>query len=219
MSKPVLYYDDVSPPVRSVLLTIAALDINDKIDLSWIHLFRAAHLKEDFVKINPLHTVPVLQHEDLVLTDSHAILVYLCDIFGTDSNFSLENPKQRAKVLNRLCFNNSIFFARDAELMRKIFQRHITDVSEHLKPVEEAIDFLEIYLSDSHFVACDELTVADFSIVATLSTLESVCPIEESRWPKVHDWYGRMRQLPYYHEANQVGLDKLRDKLNSILMK
>lgn len=138
MSKPVLYYDDVSPPVRSVLLTIAALDINDKIDLSWIHLFGAAHLKEDFVKvrlnnlifktsikikylqINPLHTVPVLQHEDLVLTDSHAILVYLCDIFGTDSSFSLENPKQRAKVLNRLCFNNSIFFARDAELMVNI---------------------------------------------------------------------------------------------------
>ncbi|XP_058449272.1 uncharacterized protein LOC131429241 [Malaya genurostris] len=214
---PVLYYDDASPPVRSVLLTISALDINDKIDMKWINLFGADHLKPDFVNINPLHTVPVLTDEELILTDSHAILTYLCDVYGQGTNFSLGDPKQRAIVLNRLCFNNSVLFQRDAELMRKIFRKQLRDISTHLKPVEEAIDYLEIYLKTSKFVACDKLTVADFSIVATLSTAESVCPISSSRWPKVKAWYEEMQKLPYYNDANQVGLTKLRAKLNSIL--
>ncbi|XP_053692127.1 uncharacterized protein LOC128740592 [Sabethes cyaneus] len=217
MSKPILYYDDVSPPVRSVLLALAALDITDKIELKWIDLFSAAHRKPEFVKLNPLHRVPVLEHDDLLLTDSHAILVYLCDVYGLNTKFSLSDPKQRARVLNRLCFNNSVFFQRDAELMRKVFHDKLTDVSGHLKPVIEAIDFLEIYLSKTRFIACDELTVADFAAVATLSTLESVCPIQESRWPKVKAWYNELRKLPYYHEANQIGLDKVKAKIYSIL--
>ncbi|XP_055543886.1 glutathione S-transferase E14-like [Wyeomyia smithii] len=217
MSKPILYYDDVSPPVRSVLLTLAALDINEKIDLKWIDLFSAAHRNPDYIQINPLHTVPVLEHDDLVLTDSHAILVYLCDAYGQGTSFSLADHKKRAKVLNRLCFNNSIFFQRDAELMRKIFRDKLNDISAHLKPVTEAIDYIELYLSKTKFIACDELTVADFSIVSTLSTLESVCPIERSRWPKVKAWYDDLQKLPYYRKANQVGLDKLRTKLRSIL--
>ncbi|XP_058815240.1 glutathione S-transferase E14-like isoform X2 [Topomyia yanbarensis] len=214
MTNPVLYYDDVSPPVRSVLLTMAALNIDDKINKHWIHLFGAAHLRRDFVEINPLHTVPVLKDEELVLTDSHAILMYLCDVYGPGTKFTLDDPKKRAQVLNRLCFNNSVFFQRDAELMRKIFREEINEVSDHLKPIEEAIDCLEIYLNSTKFVACDELTVADFSIVATLSTLETVCPISESRWPKVKAWYEEMQRLAYYYEANQVGLSKLRAKVN-----
>ncbi|XP_055640148.1 glutathione S-transferase E14-like isoform X3 [Toxorhynchites rutilus septentrionalis] len=217
MSKPILYYDDVSPPVRSVLLTVAALDIKDKVDLNWIELFAGAHLQKEFREINPLHTVPVLVHDDLVITDSHAILMYLCDVYGRDSKFSLEDPRRRASVMNRLCFNNSVLFRRDSEIMRKIFHGEITDVSGHLDPIREALDYLEVYLGKTKFIACDELTVADLSNIATLSTLEIICPLAGGRWPKVEAWSGSLKQLPYYHEANQVGLNKLREKLVTLL--
>ncbi|XP_062547685.1 glutathione S-transferase E14-like [Armigeres subalbatus] len=221
MSNPELYYDDVSPPVRGVLLTIAALGIDDQIDLKLVRLFEGAHLYKDFVKLNPLHTVPVLKHDDLVLTDSHAIVMYLCDIYAqNDDEFSLNDPRQRARVHNRLCFNNAVLFQRDAELMRSIFHRKIASVEKHhLAPIEEAIDYLEVYLTKSKFVACDRLTVADFPIVATLSTVETICPILESRWPKVTAWYETMKQLPYYKKANQVGLDKIKIKLMAIMEK
>jgi glutathione S-transferase len=49
--KPVLYYDECSPPVRSVLLTIAALGIED-IQLRKVALFEREHLKDDFLKVN-----------------------------------------------------------------------------------------------------------------------------------------------------------------------
>ncbi|XP_065073874.1 glutathione S-transferase E14-like [Ochlerotatus camptorhynchus] len=220
MSKPELYYDPNSPPVRSVLLALAALGINDQVDLKLVRLFQREHLNEAFVKLNPLHKVPVWKHGDLVLTDSHAILMYLCDVYGQESEFSLNDPKKRALVNNRLCFNNSVLFQRESSLMVKIFHRQIAEVTEdHLKPLEEVVGYLETYLASSKFVACDELTVADFSIVAILSTMETICPIPASRWPKVAAWYETMKQLPYYHEANQTGLDKLKAKLNVVLSK
>nr|7EBT_A Chain A, Glutathione transferase [Aedes aegypti]7EBT_B Chain B, Glutathione transferase [Aedes aegypti]7EBT_C Chain C, Glutathione transferase [Aedes aegypti]7EBT_D Chain D, Glutathione transferase [Aedes aegypti]7EBU_A Chain A, Glutathione transferase [Aedes aegypti]7EBU_B Chain B, Glutathione transferase [Aedes aegypti]7EBU_C Chain C, Glutathione transferase [Aedes aegypti]7EBU_D Chain D, Glutathione transferase [Aedes aegypti]7EBV_A Chain A, Glutathione transferase [Aedes aegypti]7EB len=220
MSKPVLYYDDISPPVRGVLLTVAALGIKDQVELKLVRLFEREHLLEDFVKLNPLHAVPVLKHDDLVLTDSHAIIMYLCDIFGQDGDFSLKDPKQRARVHNRLCFNNAVLFQRESIVMRGLINRSIVTLEDHhLKPVQEAYDCLEVYLTNSKFVACDQLTVADFPIVACMSTVGMVCPLSTSRWPKTAAWFETMKQLPYYQQANQVGVDKLKERLHAVMKK
>lgn len=64
-----------------------------------------------------MHTVPALKHDDLILTDSHAILIYLNELFGTGTKFEIKTPKQRATILNRLMFNATIFFPRDSVIM------------------------------------------------------------------------------------------------------
>uniref|UniRef100_A0A182WH79 glutathione transferase n=1 Tax=Anopheles minimus TaxID=112268 RepID=A0A182WH79_9DIPT len=212
MSTPsmVLYYDEVSPPVRGVLLTIAALGVKDRIKFEYINLFNGGHLSADFLKINPLHTIPVLRHGDLTLIDSHAIIVYLCDTFASpEDTFAISDTLTRAKVFNMLCFNNGHLFQRDAEVMRKVFSGEITDPSKHLKPIEETIDALEHFLRNSRYTALDHLSVADLAIVATLSTLNLLIPIDADRWPRVHDWFKGMQELPYYNEQNGVGLEKL----------
>lgn len=48
--KPILYYDEISPPVRSVLLLIKALKID--VDLEYINLFQRGHLTEEFIKVS-----------------------------------------------------------------------------------------------------------------------------------------------------------------------
>uniref|UniRef100_A0A182R189 glutathione transferase n=1 Tax=Anopheles farauti TaxID=69004 RepID=A0A182R189_9DIPT len=213
----VLYYDEVSPPVRGVLMAIAALGLKDRIKLNYIDLFGAAHLKEDFIKVNPLHTIPVLRHGDLTLTDSHAILMYLCDTFApAGHDLAIPDSVTRAKVFNRLCFNNGFLFQREATVMRKVFSREITDPSQHLKPIEEAIDALEIFLKQSRYTALDHLSVADFSIVVTVSTLNFLIPITTDRWPRVHEWFQAMQTLPCYAE-NRVGLEKLRAIFNQLI--
>uniref|UniRef100_A0A182PZ38 glutathione transferase n=1 Tax=Anopheles epiroticus TaxID=199890 RepID=A0A182PZ38_9DIPT len=211
----VLYYDDVSPPVRGVLLAIAALDIKDRIKLEYINLFGGGHLSSDFLKINPLHTVPVLRHGDLTLIDSHAILMYLCDTFAPPGHpLALPDGLTRAKVFNMLCFNNGCFFQRDAEVMRNIFSGAITDPANHLKRIEEAIDALEQFLKQSRYTAHDQLSVADFAIVATLSTVNILVPLDSARWPRVCEWFSIMRALPYFNEQNGIGLEKLRQHLS-----
>ncbi|XP_052894543.1 glutathione S-transferase E14-like isoform X1 [Anopheles moucheti] len=210
----VMYYDEVSPPVRGVLLTIAALGVKDRIKFEYISIFDRGHLTADFLKINPLHTVPVLRHGDLTLIDSHAILMYLCDTFAAPGDtLAITDTLTRAKVFNMLCFNNSHLFQRDAEVMRKIFSGSITDPKNHLKPIQETIDALEQFLRQSRYTALNHLSVADLAIVATLSTLDILVPIEADRWPRVNEWFKEMQALPYYNDQNCAGLEKLREKL------
>lgn len=56
-----------------------------------------------------------------------------------------------------------------------------------------------------------QMTIADISIVTTLSTVNLMFPIAAGaadRWPLLNDWFGRMQALPVYH-INQTGLEKL----------
>lgn len=48
--KPILYYDEISPPVRSVLLLIRALEID--VDRKYVNLFERGHLDEEFIKVS-----------------------------------------------------------------------------------------------------------------------------------------------------------------------
>lgn len=67
---------------------------------------------------------------------------------------------------------------------------------------------LEVLLERSTYVAGENLTLADLSIIATLSSANALVPIASNRFPKIAEWMVRMQALPYYAEANQVGLDK-----------
>lgn len=49
MAPPTLYYTDVSPPVRSVLLTSKALGL--ELDLKQVNLFAGEHLKPEYLKV------------------------------------------------------------------------------------------------------------------------------------------------------------------------
>lgn len=112
---PILYFDKRSPPVRSVLLLIQALEI--PMEYKLIDLFKVEHLKQEFLNVNPLHTVPCLKYNGLLLTDSHAILMYLCDVYGKESTFEIKGIEDRAVVLNRLMFNGTVLFEREKIIM------------------------------------------------------------------------------------------------------
>lgn len=49
MSKPILYYDDRSPPVRSCLMLIKMLDID--VELRYVDLFKGAQFEKQFVAV------------------------------------------------------------------------------------------------------------------------------------------------------------------------
>jgi len=49
MDKPILYYDEVSPPVRSVLMLINVLNID--VELKLIDLFHGGHLNKNFLLV------------------------------------------------------------------------------------------------------------------------------------------------------------------------
>lgn len=50
MSKPILYYDDRSPPVRSCLMLIKMLDID--VEMRYVDLFKGAQFEKQFLAVS-----------------------------------------------------------------------------------------------------------------------------------------------------------------------
>jgi glutathione S-transferase len=66
----------VSQPARAVK---ALIDIGKiKCKFSNIDLFKLEQKKANYLSINPMGTVPTLVHNNLKITESIAILAYLC---------------------------------------------------------------------------------------------------------------------------------------------
>lgn len=59
-----------------------------------------------------------------------------------------------------------------------------------------------------------QLTLADLSIVTTLSTVNLMFPL--MRFPRLQRWFTAMQQLAAYKEANCSGLEKLRHTMEHI---
>lgn len=56
------------------------------------------------------------------------------------------------------------------------------------------------------------MTIADFSIVTIVSTMDMIVSVTAEEWPKLYDWwYHYMQNLPYYDKANRDGLVALKE--------
>lgn len=181
-------------------------------------LLEKDHLKPEFVAINPQHTVPTLTDDGKAIWDSHAINAYLVTKYGKDDSLYPKEAYARAVVDQRLHFDNGTLSARMGELGRPVWLQNRSDWDpEAVTKVAEALQFVEVFLGDNSYIAGNQLTIADFSCVAIVSTTLGFGIYQESQFPKLHAWVKRLQQLPYYHEANEVGKEKLVQLIKSKL--
>ncbi|CAH0678045.1 unnamed protein product [Spodoptera exigua] len=104
-----LYKIDASPPVRSVFMAIEALDL-ENVQMVDVNLFEGEHLREEYLKVNPQHTVPMLADNDFYIWDSHAIVTYLVTKYGKNDDLYPADPEKRAIIDQRLHFDSGILF-------------------------------------------------------------------------------------------------------------
>lgn len=109
MSKPILYYSLLSVPVRAVLLT--AKEIGLELELREIDILNGQQLTEEYIKINPQHTVPALDDNGKIFWDSHAINTYLIDKYGGNDLLYPKDLYKRAVINQRLFYDCSVHFS------------------------------------------------------------------------------------------------------------
>lgn len=85
------YYSPLSPPCRSVQLVAKALGL--ELNLKLVNMLEKEHLKPEFVKINPQHTIPTLVDNDFVIWESRAILVYLIEKYAKNDALYPKDPQ------------------------------------------------------------------------------------------------------------------------------
>ncbi|KAI5635046.1 glutathione S-transferase 1 [Phthorimaea operculella] len=219
MPKINLYSIAGSPPCRAVLMVIEALGLDVNIKL--VNTIAGDQLKPEFVEKNPLHTVPLLEEDDFLLADSHAIITYLVSKYGADKRALLypADMRVRATVDQRMYFDTGVLFGSFKTLMMSLIKEKATEVSNEMKaPIEEAYGFLEKYLERSPFVAADHVTVADIACIATVSTLNIFVPIDE-KYVKIHEWWNKLKQFDWYEKGNAEGLVMIQGFIQSMLNK
>ncbi|XP_033154149.1 chitinase-like protein Idgf5 [Drosophila mauritiana] len=122
--KLILYGMDISPPVRACKLTLRAL----KLDYEYkeMDLLAGDHFKDEFLKKNPQHTVPLLEDNGALIWDSHAIVCYLVDKYAKSDELYPRDLVLRARVDQRLFFDASILFMSLRNVSIPFFLRHVS---------------------------------------------------------------------------------------------
>lgn len=160
------------PPTRSarVLWTLRELDV--EFELVDVDPTRGEHRRPGFLAMNPAGKLPVLVDDDLVLTESVAIVLYLAEKYP-EKGLLPTGLRSRAEVYRWLLFSAT-------ELEQPIWRiaRHTSLYPpEKRLPAEIPIarqDFLEMaavleaHMDGRQFLVGDGVTVADFVAAYTL---------------------------------------------------
>ncbi|XP_068892686.1 glutathione S-transferase 1-like [Tenebrio molitor] len=211
---PTLYLIYPSPPVRAVLITAKAIGLD--LDEKPIDFFQGAHLKPEYLKLNPQHTVPTLVDDDgFAIWDSHAIMTYLVSKYAKDDSLYPKDLKKRAIVDQRLHFESGVFFARLLGITRPIIFQGKTDIDDAARDnMLEAYGFLNTFLEGKQWVAGDFISVADYSLISSVTSIEVLVPIDAAKYPNVVAWEKRLKARPEY-QANKKGMDEFVVLFNS----
>ncbi|EDW85735.1 uncharacterized protein Dwil_GK22990 [Drosophila willistoni] len=198
-----LYGVDGSPPVRAVKLTLAALNLPYK--YVQVNILGREQLSPAFLEKNPQHTVPTLEDGGNFIWDSHAILAYLVTKYASSDDLYPKDPLKRAVVDQRLHFESGVVFAAALRSITKLVRASIAVPQERFDAIVEAYDFVEKFLQDHEYIAGKSLTIADFSLISSISSLVVYVDIDQSKYAKLSTWMKKLQQLPYYEEANGKG--------------
>lgn len=105
----------ISPPSRAVLLTIRNLNLN--VEVKNVNLLAGEHLTTEFLKLSPVHQVPVLVDDDFVLCESRAIMTYLVNSKMPESDLYPKEPRRRALIDQRLYYDATVVFERNGSVI------------------------------------------------------------------------------------------------------
>ncbi|KAL0832180.1 hypothetical protein ABMA28_001635 [Loxostege sticticalis] len=210
-----MYYLPPSPPCRAVLMAARVLGV--ELDLVVTNLLEGEHLSPEFVKMNPQHTIPTMDDSGFILWESRAIMTYLANAYGKDDSLYPKNPRQRAVVDQRLNFDLGTLFMRYINLYGPMIFTGAPMDEEKATKLNEAIGWLNTMLEGKAFVAGDNLTLADVSIIVTFTNLEAF-EYDFSQYENVVKWFGNTKKAlePYgYEEIDVAGAQMLAQFLKS----
>lgn len=206
---PLLYKLDASPPACAVRMVADIIGLT--LDFKDPDIQKMEHKSPEYLMLNPQGTIPVLVDGDFILSDSHAIMIYLLSKYGGEKSESLypSDPRTRAIVNQVMFFDTGIFFVRiKVVALPTIMEGMKAATEKHLRDLEEAYSMLEAYLSRNKYVAADHITIADLSVAGTLGAAQAILPLNADKFPKTAKWYASMQEETFFKNIATPGIAK-----------
>ncbi|KPJ04369.1 Glutathione S-transferase 1, isoform D [Papilio xuthus] len=208
------YHSKASAPCRFVELVAAALHV--PLNRKQVDLMAGEHMRPEYIKMNPQHNIPTIVDDGFVLWESRAIGRYLVNKYGGDSSLYPKDPQARAVIDQRLDFDIGTLYARFYQYFYpQVLEGKSADEGE-LKKLHEAFAMLNTFLEKNKYVAGEELTLADLSLVANVSTIDSV-GISIAEYPNILRWFDLVKNTaPDYEEANGKGVQEYKEVIGKL---
>ncbi len=190
------------------------------LDYKWVEIDIIAddNKQDDFLAINPLGQVPVLQIEKLqintnnntsssdsnstdqstTLLESNAIIRYLAN----DSWLIPADPIPYAQMWQWLLYEQNEIRANIGPI--RFIKTH-PDTTAHrqeeyqrkFSKAQDALSYLDKQFSNRQFILGDNVSLADISLYA-YSHVADKGGIDMSAYPHLKDWFKRIESLEYY---------------------
>jgi len=183
-----------------VRLLLSMLDIAaERIEVDFYPA--AEHRGDAFLALNPLGQLPVLQHGDLVLRDSKAILIYLASLHDARGDWwPVGDAVRTAQTVQWLAFADELtatagrarliegfFYPGDLPTLRRRAHECLRILDRHLWFAERA--------GHGWLVAGSRPTLADLACFACVALSEEGGVMHED-YPAIRRWCDRVGRLP-----------------------
>lgn len=186
-----VYLDPCTINCRKVLAGLELL--NTKFELRHIDYFKGEQKDPSYTKINPFATVPAAVDDDLVLTESNAILQYAADL-GPETPAYPKDLKKRANVNRWLLWETSSWFPSCyIFLVENVVKPLLSS-----EPDQSIIDAetpkwnklaqaLDDQLSKTKFLTGNEVTIADIAVASPMH-LHGASKLPLDKYPNLKRW-------------------------------
>jgi glutathione S-transferase len=178
---------------------ITALELAAPVELVLVDLVKREQRQPAFLALNPAGRVPVLEDGDLVLPESHAIMIYLAERSPAQTLYP-SDARARALV-NRWMywcaahFQPAISVLNWEHVVKGLAGLGVTDPSEVLrgeKLVQETAALLDSHLASREWIAGPTMTLADISLAAPLmATTKAKLPV--TQFTHLRSWFERIQ--------------------------
>lgn len=208
-----------SAPCRAIQMTAAAVGV--QLNLKFLNLQAGEHLTAEFLAINPQHTIPTLVDNGFVLTESRAICAYLVDRYGKpDDSLYPRDPQRRALVNQRLLFDmGTLYQTMGNYFFPVLFGKAAAFDPEAYKKIEQMLEIFNTFLEGQTYAAGSTFTIADISLVTSLSTWAHSDGGFElgKKYPNVTRWFNKCKQVTPRYDINVAGLREYKIFMKTLL--
>ena len=189
-----LYDFDLSGHAHRVRLFLSLIEVDAEI--VQVDLANGEHKTPEFLAMNSLGQVPVLDDDGTYVSDSTAILVYLAKKFGR-TDWLPEDPAGAAAVQRWLSIaaGEIAFGPAAARLITLFGAKH--DADEVIGRAKHILRVLDETLEDREFLVGGGATIADVALYSYIANAPEG-NVDLAPYERVRGWLSRIEALPRF---------------------
>jgi glutathione S-transferase len=161
------------------------------------------------VQFNPQHCIPTLNDNGFVMWESRAIQLYLVEQYAKTDSLYPKDFEKRAVVNQLLNFDMGTLYQCFADYYYSQLLDKLPADPEKFKKMTEAVELFDKFISGRVYAAMDTLTLADFTLLSTISTYD-IAGFNLSKYENVTKWYELCKRTVPGYEANRAGAESFK---------